>query len=117
VTHGDLRAANAVLDGEQDRLVVLEWAGLRGGPRHVDLLTLWATTADAEDRAHVAEAVRRRTARWEEPDVGLLWHAVALEQLVARLTRSDRGDGLDAGFARERLAEARRIAAGMGSPG
>jgi aminoglycoside phosphotransferase len=113
VTHGDLRAANAVLDEEEDRLVVLEWAGLRSGPRHADLLTLWSTTPDAEDRAQVAEVVRRRTARWEEPDVGLLWHAVALEQLAARITRPDRGDGLDVAFARARLAEARRIAAGM----
>jgi hypothetical protein len=46
--------------------------------------------------------------------VGLLWHAVALEQLVARLTRPDRGDGLDAAFARARLADARRIAADLG---
>ena len=50
------------------------------------------------------------------PDVGLLWHSVALEQLVARLTRSDRGDGLDAAFARDRLEEARRLAADLGSP-
>ena len=42
--------------------------------------------------------------------MGLLWHAIALEQLVARLTRPDRGDGLDAGFARARLAEARAMA-------
>jgi aminoglycoside phosphotransferase len=112
VTHGDFRAANAVLE-EEDRLVVLEWAGLRSGPRHADLLTLWATTPDAEDRAQVAEVVRGRTARWEAPDVGLLWYAVALEQLAARITRPDRGDGLDVAFARARLTEARRIAAGM----
>jgi aminoglycoside phosphotransferase len=116
VTHGDYRGANAVLDEQEDRLVVLEWAGVRSGPRHADLLTLWATTPAAEDRAQVAEVVRRRTAAWEEPDVGLLWHAVALEQLVARLTRSDRGDGLDVAFARARLTEARRTAAELGSP-
>ncbi|HEX2072967.1 MAG TPA: phosphotransferase [Geodermatophilus sp.] len=115
VTHGDYRAANAVLD-EEERLVVLEWSGLRPGPRHRDLLTLWATTPDDEDRAQVADVVLRRTAGWEEPDVGLLWHAVALEQLVARLVRPERGDGLDAGFARARLAEARRTAADLGSP-
>ena len=57
-----------------------------------------------------------RTAGWEVPDVGLLWHAVALEQLVSRLTHADRGDGLDSAFARARLAEARRIAADLGSP-
>jgi hypothetical protein len=116
VTHGDYRAANVVLDEEQDRAVVLDWAGVRSGPRHADLLTLWATTPDAEDRAELAEVVRRRTAGWEEPDVGLLWHAVALEQLVSRLTRPDRGDGLDARFARARLAEARRTARALGSP-
>jgi len=116
VSHGDLRAANAVLDGEASRLVVLEWAGLRTGPRHHDLLTLWATTPDADDRAVVADTVLERTTGWEGPDVGLLWHAVALEQLVARITRPDRGDGLDVAFARARLAEARRLATGLGSP-
>jgi hypothetical protein len=114
VSHGDFRAANAVLDEELDRLVVLEWPGLRPGPRHLDLLTLWATTADAEDRAQIADVVRSRTAAWERPEVGLLWHAVALEQLVGRITRADRGDGLDAAFARRRLDEARRIAREMG---
>ena len=48
--------------------------------------------------------------------MGLLWHAVAFEQLVARITRPDRGDGLDAAFARARLAEARRTARELGSP-
>jgi hypothetical protein len=116
VEHGDLRAPNAVLDGELGRLVVLEWAGVRAGPRHRDLLTLWATTPDADDRAVVADTVLERTTGWEGPDVGLLWHAVALEQLVARITRPDRGDGLDVGFARARLADARRLATGLGSP-
>jgi aminoglycoside phosphotransferase len=116
VGHGDLRAANAVLDGEVGRLVVLEWAGVRPGPRHRDLLTLWATAPEADDRAVVADTVLDRTTGWEGPDVGLLWHAVALEQLVARITRPDRGDGLDVGFARARLAEARRLASGLGSP-
>jgi len=114
--HGDLRAANAVLDDDLGRLVVLEWAGVHTGPRHRDLLTLWATTLGEEDRERIADVVRERTAGWEEPDVGLLWHAVALEQLVARVTRPDRGDGLDAAFARARLADARRRAAELGSP-
>ena len=48
--------------------------------------------------------------------MGLLWHAVALEQMVARLTRPDRGDGLDVDFARARLTEARGIASDLGSP-
>jgi hypothetical protein len=113
IGHGDLRAANAVLDEELGRLVVLEWAGVQTGPRHRDLLTLWATTPGEEDRARIADVVLERTAGWEEPDVGVLWHAVALEQLVARVTRPDRGDGLDAPFARARLAEARRIAADL----
>jgi len=108
--HGDLRAANAVLDQEVGGIVVLEWAGVDTGPRHVDLLTLWATAAGDEDRARVAETVLERTAAWEQPDVGLLWHAVALEQLVARLIRPDRGDGLDAAFAHARLVEARAMA-------
>jgi thiamine kinase-like enzyme len=112
--HGDLRAANLVLDGEAGGIVVLEWAGVRMGPRHHDLLTLWATSAGHADRARIADAVLERTAAWEHPDVGLLWQAIALEQLVARLTRPDRGDGLDAAFARARLAEARRIAADLG---
>jgi hypothetical protein len=116
VGHGDLRAANAVLDEELDRLVVLEWAGLRAGPRHRDLLTLWATTPAAEDRRAVADVVLERTAAWEQPDVGLLWHAVALEQLVVRVTRPDRGDGLDVPFATARLGEARRLAKELGSP-
>ncbi|WP_448627025.1 phosphotransferase [Geodermatophilus sp. URMC 64] len=116
VTHGDFRAANAVLDEEQGRLVVLEWTAVCPGPRHRDLLTLWATTAGDEDRELIAEVVLDRTAGWERPDVGLLWHAVALEQLVARLTRPDRGDGLDVAFARARLAEARRIARDLNSP-
>jgi hypothetical protein len=116
VGHGDLRAANALMDGELDRLVVLEWAGVEAGPRHRDLLTLWATTAGDEDRARVADVVLERTAGWEEPDVGVLWHAVALGQLVARITRPDRGDGLDAAFARARLADARRLARELGSP-
>ncbi len=115
VGHGDLRAANAVLDEELDRIVVLEWCGIGSGPRHRDLLTLWATTAGDEDRERIADAVRERTAAWEGPDVGVLWHAVALEQLVARVTRPDRGDGLDAGFARARLAEARTLARELGS--
>ena len=115
VTHGDFRAANVVLDEDQDRLVVLEWVGVCPGPRHRDLLTLWATTGSDEDRAAVVDVVLDRTAGWEAPDVGLLWHAVALEQLVARLTRPDRGDGLDVAFARARLADARRIAAELGS--
>jgi len=112
--HGDLRAANLMLDGEAGGIVVLEWAGVRTGARHHDLLTLWATSAGHADRARIADAVLERTAAWEHPDVGLLWHAIALEQLVARLTRPDRGDGLDAAFARARLAEARRIAADLG---
>jgi hypothetical protein len=112
VTHGDYRAANAVLDGESGQLVVLEWTGVRPGPKHGDLLTLWATTPDDDDRRTIAEVIRERTAAWERPDVGLLWHAVALEQVVARITRPDRGDGLDLRFARGRLADARRIAAG-----
>jgi hypothetical protein len=116
VSHGDYRAANAVVDEATDRLVVLEWAGVRAGPRHLDLITLWATTPGDQERARFAETVLDRTAGWEVPDVGLLWHSVALEQLVARLTRPDRGDGLDAAFARERLIEARRIAADLGSP-
>jgi aminoglycoside phosphotransferase len=115
VTHGDLRAANAVLDEGRGGLVVLEWTQVCPGPRHRDLLTLWATTPDDEDRGALADAVLDRTAGWEAPDVGLLWHAVALEQLVARLTRPDRGDGLDAAFSRARLAEARQIAADLGS--
>jgi aminoglycoside phosphotransferase len=116
VSHGDFRAANAVVDGEEDRLIVLEWPGVAAGPRHQDLLTLWATTTAEEDREQIADVVLDRTAGWEEPDVGLLWHAVALEQLVARLTRPDRGDGLDAEFARARLADARRLARALGSP-
>ena len=112
--HGDLRAANLVLDGEVGGIVVLEWAGVRTGPRHHDLLTLWATSAGDADRARMADVVREHTAAWEHPDVGLLWQAIALEQLVARLTRPDRGDGLDAAFAHARLAEARRIAADLG---
>jgi aminoglycoside phosphotransferase (APT) family kinase protein len=116
VSHGDFRAASAVLEEAGERLVVLDWAGLRSGPRHRDLITLWATTPGDQDRARVAETVLDRTAGWEAPDVGLLWHAVALEQLVARITRADRGDGLDVAFARERLTEARRIAADLGSP-
>jgi aminoglycoside phosphotransferase len=115
VTHGDFRAANAVLD-DTGRLVVLEWTGVRSGPRHRDLLTLWASTPDEEDRARIARVVLDRTAGWEEPDVGLLWHAVALEQLAGRLTRADRGDGLDLAFCRARLADARGIAAELGSP-
>lgn len=114
--HGDLRAANAVLDEELGRMVVLEWAGVEPGPRHRDLLTLWATTADPDDRERLAEVVLERTAGWEEPDVGVLWHAVAIEQLVARLTRPDRGDGLDVAFARARLADARAMARELGSP-
>ncbi len=114
VVHGDLRAANAVLDEDLDRLIVLEWAGLHAGPRHLDLLTLWATTPGEEDRESIAGTVLDRTAGWEEADVGLLWHAVALEQLVARITRPDRGDGLDVAFARRRLADARREAARLG---
>jgi aminoglycoside phosphotransferase (APT) family kinase protein len=116
VTHGDLRAANAVLDGDSGRLVVLDWWGVRPGPRHRDLLTLWATAAAEDDRGVLADAVLERTASWERPDVGLLWHAVALEQLVDRVTRPDRGDGLDAAFARARLAEARSLAATLHSP-
>jgi aminoglycoside phosphotransferase len=116
VSHGDFRAANAVLDEARGGLVVLEWTGVCPGPRHRDLLTLWATTPDDDDRRAIGDLVLDRTAGWEEPDVGLLWHAVALEQLVARLTRPDRGDGLDAAFARARLAEARRIAADLGAP-
>jgi aminoglycoside phosphotransferase len=112
--HGDLRAANLVLDGEVGGIVVLEWAGVRTGPRHHDLLTLWATSAGDADRARMADVVLEHTAAWEQPDVGLLWQAIALEQLVARLTRPDRGDGLDAAFAHARLAEARRIAADLG---
>jgi hypothetical protein len=105
-----------VLEEDDERLVVLEWAGLRPGPRHQDLLTLWATTPADVGRRQIAEAVLDRTAGWEVPDVGLLWHAVALEQLVARLTRPDRGDGLDVEFARQRLVEARQLAADLGSP-
>ncbi|TFV87755.1 phosphotransferase [Blastococcus sp. CT_GayMR16] len=116
VGHGDLRAANAVMDEELGRLVVLEWTGVEAGPRHRDLLTLWATTAGEQDRGLIAEVVVERTAGWEEPDVGVLWHAVAFEQLVARITRPDRGDGLDAAFARARLAEARSLARELGSP-
>jgi aminoglycoside phosphotransferase len=114
VGHGDFRSANTVLDAELGRLIVLEWAGVQAGPRHHDLLTLWATTPGQADRARIAEVVRERSAGWEEPDVGLLWHAVALEQLVARVTRPDRGDGLDAAFARARLAEARHLARELG---
>ena len=113
--HGDLRAANAVLDEELGAMVVLEWAGVQTGPRHRDLLTLWATSAGDEDRARIADAVLERTAAWELPDVGLLWHAIALEQLVARLTRPGRGDGLDTAFARARLAEARTMARRLGA--
>jgi aminoglycoside phosphotransferase len=116
VAHGDFRAANAVLDEELGRMVVLEWCGVHAGPRHRDLLTLWATTAGGDDRGRIADVVVERTAGWEKPDVGLLWHAVALEQLVERVTRPDRGDGLDVGFARRRLADARRMAAELGSP-
>ncbi|MGY1652113.1 hypothetical protein [Geodermatophilus sp. SYSU D01119] len=120
VGHGDYRAANVVLDADGaddgDRVVVLEWSGVRAAPRHRDLLTLWATTPDAQDRAQIGEVVLSRTAGWEEPDVGLLWHAVALEQLAARLTRADRGDGLDVAFARARLDEARGMAEELGSP-
>ena len=116
VGHGDFRTANVVLDEDQDRLVVLEWSGLRAGPRHRDLLTLWSTTRNEPDRRQIAEVVLDRTAGGEVPDVGLMWHAVALEQLVARLTRPDRGDGLDVEFARARLTEARRLAEDLGSP-
>jgi aminoglycoside phosphotransferase len=114
VSHGDLRAANAVLDDESGAMVVLEWAGVQTGPRHRDLLTLWATSAAEEDRARIADAVLERTVAWELPDVGLLWHAIALEQLVGRLTRPGRGDGLDTAFARSRLAEARTMARRLG---
>jgi hypothetical protein len=115
VTHGDLRAANVVVDENRGSLVVLEWTQVYPGPRHRDLLTLWATTPDDDDRGAIADTVLERTAGWEKPDVGLLWHAVALDQLVARITRPDRGDGLDLAFARARLTEARRIAADLSS--
>jgi hypothetical protein len=115
VSHGDLRASNVVVV-EEERPVVLEWSGVRAGPRHRDLLTLWATTPGSDERARIAETVLDRTAGWEVPDVGLLWHAVALDQFAVRITHADRGDGLDLAFARERLAEARRIAADLGSP-
>jgi aminoglycoside phosphotransferase len=115
VGHGDLRTANVVMDDGSGRLVVLEWAGVEAAPRHRDLLTLWATTGGEEDRERVADVVLERTAGWEEPDVGLLWHAVALDQLVARITRPERGDGLDAAFARARLADARALARELGS--
>jgi hypothetical protein len=90
------------------------WAscGPSGRPPASDLLTLWATAPDAEDRRAIAETVLDRTADWEAPDVGLLWHAVALEQLVTRLTRPDR---LGADFARARLTEARRLASDLGT--
>jgi hypothetical protein len=97
-------------------MVVLEWTAVQAGPRHRDLLTLWATAAGEEDRARIVQEVRARTAEWEAPDVGVLWHAVALEQLVARLVRPDRGDGVDAAFARARLAEARSLGRELGSP-
>jgi hypothetical protein len=116
VSHGEFRASNVVLVEEDQRPVVLEWSGVRAAARHHDLLTLWATTPGSEDRTRIAEAVLDRTAGWEVPDVGLLWHAVALEQLVSRITHADRGDGLDGAFARARLDEARRIAADLGSP-
>ena len=115
VSHGYLCAANAVLDVERG-LVVLEWTGVRAAPRHRDLLTLWATTPAEADRAEIADVVLDRTAGWEEPDVGLLWHAVALEQLVERVTGSGRAEGPDVAGARARLAEARRYAAELGSP-
>ncbi|MGY1746370.1 hypothetical protein [Blastococcus sp. SYSU D00695] len=115
VTHGDLCAANAVLDADRG-LVVLEWTGVRAAPRHRDLLTLWATTPGEEDRAEIADVVLERTAGWEGPDVGLLWHAVALEQLVGRVTGAGRTEGPDPAAARARLAEARRRAAALGSP-
>ena len=117
VAHGDLRAANAVLDDELGRLVVLEWTGVHAGPRHRDLLTLWATTPEEKDRARIADVVLERTAGWEEPDVGLLWHAVALEQLVARRDpprpRRRSRCGLRAGPARRRARPGRRA----GQPG
>ncbi|MGY1743522.1 MULTISPECIES: hypothetical protein [unclassified Blastococcus] len=113
VTHGDLRADNAVLDTDGG-LVVLEWTGVRAAPRHRDLLTLWATAPDAEDRAEIADVVFDRTAGWEEPDVGLLWHAVALEQLVRLVAAAGRAEELTA--ARARVDEARRHAADLGSP-
>lgn len=115
VTHGDLCAANAVLDTDGE-LVVLEWTGVRAAPRHRDLLTLWATTPDEEDREQIADTVLDRTAGWEGPDVGLLWHAIALEQLVGRVTGSGRSGGPDLAGARARLAEARSRAAELGSP-
>jgi hypothetical protein len=115
VTHGDLAAANVVLDTDGG-LVVLEWTGVRPAPRHRDLLTLWATTPDEEDRAEIAEVVLARTAGWEQPDVGLLWHAVALERLVDRVVHSARAEGPEVAAARARLAEARRQAAALGSP-
>jgi hypothetical protein len=115
VTHGDLAAANVVLDTDGG-LVVLEWTGVRPAPRHRDLLTLWATTPGEEDRAEIAEVVLARTAGWEQPDVGLLWHAVALERLVDRAVHSARAEEPEVAAARARLAEARRQAAALGSP-
>jgi hypothetical protein len=115
VTHGDLAAANVVLDTDGG-LVVLEWTGVRPAPRHRDLLTLWATTPGEEDRAEIAEVVLARTAGWEQPDVGLLWHAVALERLVDRVVHSARAEEPEVAAARARLAEARRQAAALGSP-
>ncbi|SEO71069.1 hypothetical protein [Trujillonella endophytica] len=115
VTHGDLCAANAVLDADRG-LVVLEWTGVRAASRHRDLLTLWASTPDEEDRAEIADVVLDRTAGWEGPDVGLLWHAIALEQLVERVTGYGWADGPDVGAARQRLAEARQRAVELGSP-
>jgi Phosphotransferase enzyme family len=117
VAHGDYHPGNLLFDERAGRLAVIDWTHAGPAPRHTDLVRLWGQLPSDDDSAALIEAVLRTTPRAGRPDLGALWHWLALRQLAEHLDDPTGSDdpGYPAQLAR-RLAAARELARDLGSP-
>jgi Phosphotransferase enzyme family len=117
VAHGDYHPGNLLFDERAGRLAVIDWTHAGPAPRHTDLVRLWGQLPSDDDSAALIEAVLRTTPRAGRPDLGALWHWLALRQLAEHLDDPTGSDDPDypAQLAR-RLAAARELARDLGSP-
>jgi hypothetical protein len=115
VAHGDFHLGNVLVDG--GRPVVVDWEFLGAAPRGTDLLRLWATLPDREQRAVVVRHLLATTPAERRPDLAVLVRWTALRGLAEQADgrRPFRGRaGLDR--ARAVVGEAAELAEALASP-
>ena len=90
LAHGDFHAGNLLC--APDGPWVIDWELCAPRPQGYDLLSLWPTLADADDRAAVLEAALADAGPGRRADVLALHHALLVRALAA-VTGKDRGVG------------------------